>query len=233
MLPTDYTRCCYTLIKQMTERRRNRKVVLLYYLDWAIYLYAVRFYYVALIAFAGYPTLPAPFDWKKDPICFFFYRNRHTYDAFVPVTFILLGTFHIIMRQLMYGLQVDRPVWWWWHQLVVLNQDLYHGSLLGQLEQAAVRRHREAETLAMMKGSVYSQLVPNLILVLIAKTYARFLVLKRFDHVNKSKFFSAKLSTLPGLSDKMRQRMLLTIMLADKVITGVLVYSSKQLMKHC
>ena len=228
VLPAGYTHCCYTLMRQMTEGRpRSRTVVLLHYLDWAVYLYAVRFYYIAPLAYAGYPTLPAPLDWRQDPISLFFYRHRHIYDAFTPVIILLLASFHTLMRQLMYRLKADTPTWRWWRQLVVLNQDLYRGSLLGRLELVAVRRRRESETLAALRKGRFGRLMPSLLLVPLARAYSRFLVFKDLDHVNKQQFFGAKLSVLPGLSAKMRKRMLFTTILADKVITGVQVLSSK------
>ncbi len=225
MLP-DYTRCCYTMMRQMVERPKSRKVVFLNYLDWAIYIYAIRFYYIAPLSYSGFPNLPAfLFDWRQDPICYFFYRHRHIYDSFIPMIVFLMASFHMIMRHLMYNLNVNTLTWRWWYQLVVENQDHYYSNFISQLELAAMRSHREAETMAMLRKSRFGQLLPSIALVPLAKAYARFLVLRHLDHVNKHQLFSSKLSVLPDLSEKMRVRMLFTTIVADKVIVGVLFLS--------
>ena len=224
MLST-YTRCCYTTMRQMVERPKSRQTVLTYYIDWAVFIYAFRYYYIAPLIYSGFPTLPF-FDWTLDPMCYFFYRFRNTFDSFVPMIFLLLSVFNILMRYLIYNLNVNTLTWRWWYQLVVENQDLYYENFISQLELAAIRRHREAETLAMLKRNNYAQLLPGIVLVLLSKVYARFLVFKHLDHVNKEQLFRSKLSVMPGLSNRMRVIMLFTTIMADKLITVVQILAS-------
>lgn len=222
----EYTRCCYTLMRQMYERPKLKQVTFLYYLDWVIYIYAFRYYYIALLGYSGFPSL-SHLDWRLDPICLFFYRYRHTYDSFIPVIIFLLVSFHIFMRYLMYNLNVNTLTWQWWYALLVENQNFYYASFINHKKFASLWLQKKEETLALLRKNSLSRMLPNFVLIPFSKLLARFLLFIHLDHLNKGQFLNSKLTVLPGLSDKLRIRVLFTAILADKVLFFVQLLPSK------
>lgn len=223
------TRNCYHVMREVVERPRRRLVTLAYYLDLAIATYGIRFYALALIAYADFPEIPY-LNWRHDPICFFLYRHKKVYDAFIPVVIFLLEVFHIFVKYRLFNLpDLDCTVWRWWYEMIVVNQDAYYDNLLSNQEVEAVYASKESVLLnrwAEEDSFLVKLSVPDFGLKVLGKVFARWDTFRNLGYVDKKRLFAYKLAVLPNLSDHLRVKMLFISIFADKIIGAVQIMQS-------
>lgn len=217
-------------MKEVYERPKRARVKFAYYFDWVIAIYGIRFYILAIIAYDDFKL--TFWNWKLDPICYFFYRKRKLYDAFVPTMIFLLSAFHMTMKYRLYNLaDINCVVWRWWYEMIVVNQDAYYDNLLSKQEVEAVYVTKESALLNRWatedSGFLVRLSVPSIVLKAACKVLVRWETFKNLDYVNKERLFARKLVILPNLSDRMRVKMIFISLFADRIICGIQLLQGK------
>jgi len=195
------------LIQRPRKNVRNIRIIL----DILVYL----FLSIRLLSMAYIATIDcgSGCDFQQyDPVANYFYLNRRTYDPFFFVIMFLMATFGFICTCLLYRLKSNNIVWQFWYKFVVENQDIYYQCIKSD-EEMMLTRFRYEE---MIKSKI-----PRAFKVFRkydwpVKLLAKCIIWINFDNINKRKFFSHKIEELPDISNRLRKRLLLMLILADK-----------------
>lgn len=209
-----YRHCFTGLSKELFEDTRSPRLKRLHLLrDVAILLYATL--YLGTVWYAWkFTNFNLPFyDIRLvDAFADYFARHQAEYDPFLILVFLLFALFDFACQVAFYRLPTQATTWRWWHQMTVVNQEAYYAARvedpqdLEKTYQAAEREMR-----LYLEESVWGKvlnLVPEIVEKKCVQSLARLSVWLRLGHINRRAFFGRRLQVIPGLSNRVRRRIL-------------------------
>jgi len=226
------TRPFYTLARQVLNENRSHFAHFrtLYRLDLIIFVYGfIRLFTIFLLTFPKYEHS----TWIKwDPVADWAWRNPDWYDQGEPWIVIIFDVFNVYCQ---YKIVYLKPgnTWCWWYQVIVDNQDRYHECRLPLDKLKAIVRQNEMNIRAELVDSRFGaaiHFVPENFIRIYCRGRARVRVWRRLEDVDRDKLFRRnQLPLLPDMSDELRAKMLLNLMVLDRILQATLLTFRKSL----
>ena len=222
-------RCYYSMAKEIFDGRLNNASPAcqsskrwLYLRDISVLIYGLRLFVIKWLwenDFKGEELLGIDVL-KYDVVCNYLNAHKDQLDPFFCVVLYLFGLFEFSCQHAYHSLNADTPTWRWWYELVVVNQDQYYEASLDNAKTEKIFRKREAEVMQKWtkeRKYLWATLMPRFLVELLAKLQARIAIWTGLETVDKEKLFSKLFQVVPGLSPRIRTRVLLWLIAFDKI----------------
>ena len=210
-----FTRLFYEMMKEVIENQRSTNYKMLYALDWFLFFYSFRIFYIAYVMYNDFQIYL--FDFKYNAFINYFYLNSKVYDALLIVAIFMFHFFSFICKNALYWLNVKTITWQWWHQLVVQNQDDYNEFMLNESQRNRIIKSKEKIILKKIDSYlILHYLMPKQLVKILSTFLAKAEMFLKLENVDKEKLFNKPLSIMPYLSAKLRSRVLIALILFDK-----------------
>lgn len=215
-------RCFYCLAKDAFSINKQSKIS---YLDLIVLIYTFHLFLIIYLMYNNFDTF---YDFQKyDLLAYYAYINIDHYDLFMPITVVLFVYFRLITNYLLLFVDSKSEIWVFWYQLIVASQDNYYFCQKSQREINNIYKKKVLKIRSKLNNVKY---LPACVSEFLGKIYSHLHVkvemFTNMDNINKSKFFSFKMASLPNISNELQTQVVLSLIIFDKLILIGVIFIS-------